>query len=58
MLGTAQVCRGIDWLYFEHCFRGKSKAGRRQGEMEREVNYTAFARHTIVRQKRSSCRAL
>ena len=31
MLGSG---RGIDWLYFEQCFRGRSKAGRRQREEE------------------------
>ena len=44
MLGAAQlVVASIGCRYFEHCFRDKSKARRRQGE--REVNYTAFARH-------------
>ncbi len=48
MLGSG---RGIDWLYLNSCFRGKSKAGRRQ--REEEVKHTAFARR-----KRSSCRAV
>ena len=48
VVGHCPAGRGVDWLYFEHCSRGKFEASLRQVDVngEREVKYTAFAQLT------------